>query len=806
MFLIKITGRICIYMLVFAYVCIYIVEGKKYRFKHSSMKKIAILLTSLLLCFNIHAQTVGLVLSGGGAKGIAHVGLIKALEEHNIPIDYITGTSMGAIVGALYAMGYTPEEMLQLMTSQDFLNWTLGIIPQEQLYYFLLPEKTPEIITLNLGIKQDIARNPPDRLKKLLPESVISPLPMNFAFMEIFDAYTAQCEGNFDNLFVPYRAIATDVDKKQERIIGKGNLGDAVRASMSIPIAFKPITIDGSLMYDGGIYDNFPVKPMEEEFHPDMMIGSILAGGSDTTQTPLSQQDVISQLLSFVMQENNYTIQPENGIVVTCPVQDYTMFDFQEAQNIYEKGYEIGIQMIDSIKSRIPREISAETRDIQRRAFKSRTPKILFDKVSIDGIRESEKEYIARQFYSKDSLLTINDAHRGFIRSISTRKISDLVPHAIYDKETGSYDLHLSVKSKNGFSLGLGGFLSSHNNNSIYVGGHYRTLSLNSMDLDVGLYIGQSYNAGLFSGRIDVGRKIPLYLKLMLVAQVHNYYENAKLFYAFKTPTFISNNENYVKASLGLPVRSRAKAEISIGYGYLINRYYQSNLIDYGSENKDRSKYKYLISSAHIETNWLDNTVYPTKGGSFQATVSYVYGLERFDPAYDNRPKIERMHNYLQITASSHYYIPMNIPFALGLRGEIAYNNNQFCENYTATIIQAPAFTPTPFTRDSFNTGLRANQYVAVGILPIWKITPILQFRTEFYGFAPWKPIFENANNIPYYGKIFEKINFFGEASVVYNLPFASLSTYVNYCNVPKGQWNFGIILGIQLFAPRFLN
>ncbi len=775
-------------------------------FKLSGMKKLTILFISLLLCLNAQAQTVGLVLSGGGAKGIAHIGLIKALEEHNVPIDYITGTSMGAIVGALYAMGYTPDEMLELMNSQEFLNWTMGIIPQEQLYYFLLPEKTPEIITFNLGIKQDVSRNTPDRLKKLLPESVISPIPMNFAFMELFDAYTAQCEGNFDNLFVPYRAIATDVDKKQEHIFASGNLGDAVRASMSIPIAFKPITIDGSLMYDGGIYDNFPVKPMEEEFHPDIMIGSILAGGNDTTQVPLSQQDVISQLLSFVMQENNYTIQPEDGIVITCPVQDYTMFDFQNAQSIYEKGYEIGIQMIDSIKSRIPREVSAETRDVQRRAFKSRTPQILFNKVTIDGVRKSEKEYIVRQFYSQDSLLTIDEAHRGFIRSISTRKISDLIPHAVYDKETGLYDLHLSVKSKNGFSLGLGGFLSSHNDNSIYVGGHYRTLSLNSMDLDVGLYIGQSYNAGLFSGRFDVGRKIPLYLKLLLVAQAHNYFENAKLFYAFKTPTFISNNENYAKASLGLPVRSRAKAEISIGYGYLVNRYYQSNTLDYGTENKDRSKYRYLNSSAHIETNWLDNPVYPTKGGHFQATVSYIYGQERFDPAYDNRPKTERMHSYIQATASAHYYIPMNIPFALGLRGEMAYNNNQFCENYTATLIQAPAFTPTPSTRNTFNTGLRANQYVAVGILPIWKITPALQFRTEFYGFAPWKPIYENEDNSPYYGKIFERTDFFGEASVVYSLPFASLSAYVNYCNVPKGQWNFGITLGMQLFAPKFLN
>lgn len=149
------------------------------------MKRLIIILTLLLTLLTSQAQTVGLVLSGGGAKGIAHIGLIKALEEHNIPIDYVTGTSMGSIVGALYAMGYTPDEMLQIMTSQQFLDWAFGVIPKQELYYFLLPEKTPEIVRLNLGwLKPDTTHNPTQMLNRIIPESVINPMPMNFAFME----------------------------------------------------------------------------------------------------------------------------------------------------------------------------------------------------------------------------------------------------------------------------------------------------------------------------------------------------------------------------------------------------------------------------------------------------------------------------------------------------------------------------------------------------------------------------------------------------------------------------------------------
>ena len=108
------------------------------------MKKIAVLTALLFAALQIgYAQKVGLVLSGGGAKGAAHIGVIKALEENGIPIDYITGTSAGAIVGSLYAMGYTPEEMVELMLSEEFSYWQTGTVENEYKYYFKRPDPTP---------------------------------------------------------------------------------------------------------------------------------------------------------------------------------------------------------------------------------------------------------------------------------------------------------------------------------------------------------------------------------------------------------------------------------------------------------------------------------------------------------------------------------------------------------------------------------------------------------------------------------------------------------------------------------------
>ncbi|MEG1998458.1 MAG: patatin-like phospholipase family protein, partial [Bacteroidales bacterium] len=141
----------------------------------------------LLTIFRSPAQSVGLVLSGGGAKGIAHIGVIQALEENGIPIDYITGTSMGAIVGAMYAMGYTPAEMIKVLKSPNFKSWSTGVINKKQLFYFRKAEPSPQFISLDLALSEGEKKFS----THFLPSSLINPLPMNLGFMFLFTPYTA---------------------------------------------------------------------------------------------------------------------------------------------------------------------------------------------------------------------------------------------------------------------------------------------------------------------------------------------------------------------------------------------------------------------------------------------------------------------------------------------------------------------------------------------------------------------------------------------------------------------------------------
>ncbi|MDE6857046.1 MAG: patatin-like phospholipase family protein, partial [Muribaculaceae bacterium] len=185
------------------------------------------------------ADKVGLVLSGGGAKGVAHVGVIKALEDNDIPIDYVAGTSMGAIVGSLYSCGWTPDSMLNMMTSPDFLMWSMGVVPRERLSLVSMPEPTPEWGKISFG--GDGSGN---IASQVLPKSLISPTPMNMEFLKLYTPYTKACGGDFDNLFVPFRCVFSDVYKKHKVVCRKGSLGESVRGSMSFPLVYRSIVVD----------------------------------------------------------------------------------------------------------------------------------------------------------------------------------------------------------------------------------------------------------------------------------------------------------------------------------------------------------------------------------------------------------------------------------------------------------------------------------------------------------------------------------------------------------------------------------
>ena len=746
-------------------------------------------------------QAVGLVLSGGGAKGIAHIGVIQALEDNDIPVDYITGTSMGAIIGGLYACGYSPAEMLALIKSKDFGYWSTGTIDPNLTYYYATPEPTPALVHFNLGGQGDKDSNP----LSILPSSLINPLPMNFAFMNLFSAYTAQCGGDFNNLFVPLRTVTSDIYAKHKLVLRSGSLADAIRASMTFPLVFRPIEIDSVLVYDGGIYDNYPFNVMRTDFAPDIMIGSNVSGPNKKPQAG----DLYQQLEDMIIQNNDYNLPADWGVSISVPVRMFGVLDFDKADTIYAIGYRTAMSMMDSIKARVSARTPAEVTRLRRAVFKAQTPYVHFDSVSVSGGTHSQNEYIRYLFthHSPDTF-GLARARDSYYRAITPGKLENLVTHAVPDDSTGLFTLDMKATVKDNFRIGFGGYISSSTSSMLFLSGGYNTMSFNSLNANVNGWIGQSYVAGLANARVNLLTGVPSALKLRIGASRQKFYEDDHLFFKDNTPISITSIEAYAQFIYTVGAGRRGKFDFGVGYGYLTDRFFHNNRADFEARKRDKTLRNLAQVSAAYNYSTLDNIFFPTSGTSLKAKAMGVFGRYHFHPAQPDEgfPRMNRQMNFAQIEVNASHYFSLGAKGALGVEVNALASTRKLLNSYNASIVCAPSFNPTASSYNSFNPAFRANSYVTAGIVPIWKITSSLQLRGTFHAFMPYKKILERPDATAYYAKAFSNPEFFGEAAFAFTLPFATLSAYANYASYPARNWNFGISLGLFVLAPKFLR
>lgn len=771
------------------------------------MKKIFVFAFLFLIFSSFSfAQTVGLVLSGGGAKGAAHIGVIKALEENEIPIDYITGTSAGAIMGSLYAMGYSPEEMLELIQSKEFGYWQTGTVEEQYTYYFKEPYPTPEFAHFSIDMSDSL------QIKtNFLPESLINPIQMNQAFMGLFSQATAKAGWNFDNLFVPFRCVASDIYSKKSIVFKNGNLGDAVRASMTFPFFFQPIWKDSIPLFDGGIYDNFPVGPMEEAFHPDFIFGSTVAAGrSKPSNNPYNQ------LETMIMQKTDYEVPEEQGMMVRFHFPTVSLLDFQKADELMKIGYQRTLEMIDSIKQRVPRRVPLEEVTARRKAYKESLPPLIFKNIYVSGVTEAQRKYIEAQLHRDvNQEFSMDEFKKAYFKMLAYSKIKEILPHAVYNRKEKKFDLYLKVKMKEEITIGFGGNVSSHQANQLFLGLGYQYLGRFAADFNSNFQVGNSFSGVMLSARMYLQTRIPTYLNWQGVFSDKQYSESQSLFYEDVVPAIIKQKELYMKLKLGFPFLNQAKAEIGFAYGRLNDYYLQTSNISFPNATFDHSWYDLFSGSLSIEQNSLNAKQFPISGRQQFLIAEYVTGTEKYKPSSTSLqdPLGTKIHSWLQMKGRWRQFQVLNNRFNLGYLAEMVVSSKNLMNNYTASVLQAPAFTPTPHSEIVFNEAFRANQYVAFGLSPILKFSKLLHFRLDMYGFAPLYEIKKRVIHtdemyvgVPYYGKFLHSFKYMGEAAMVLQLPFISISLYANGYSYPKQNFNVGLNIGYLIFNPKMLD
>ena len=449
-------------------------------------------------------QKVGLVLSGGGAKGAAHIGVIKALEENGIPIDYITGTSAGAIVGSLYAMGYTPEEMVELMLSEEFSYWQTGTVENEYKYYFKRPDPTPEFGHFSIDMTDSLQVK-----ASFLPQSLINPIQMNQAFMALFSQATAKAGWNFDNLFVPFRCVASDIYSKKAIIFKNWRSRRRCPCINDIPLLFSSRSGKIASPFSTAVSTTIsPVGPMKEAFHPDFIFGSTVAGGNNKPSS-----NPYNQLETMIMQKTEYDVPEDEGMMIKFSFPTVSLLDFQKARDLMNIGYKRTMAMIDSIKARVPRRVELSEVNKRRAAYKQGLPPLIFQNIYVTGVNESQKKYIESQLHRDiNHEFSMEEFKRAYFKMLTYSKIKEILPHAVYNRKEKKFDLYLDVKMKEEIAVGFGGNISSYQANQLFLGLGYQYLRRYAADVNANFQVGNSFSGVMLNGRIYLQTRIPTYL------------------------------------------------------------------------------------------------------------------------------------------------------------------------------------------------------------------------------------------------------------------------------------------------------
>ncbi|GIZ12030.1 patatin-like phospholipase family protein [Pseudomonas sp. NCCP-436] len=296
------------------------------------------LFVSLLLCLSIvfclpvlAADRIGLVLSGGAARGLAHIGVLKALEEQGIRIDAIAGTSMGAIVGGLYAAGYSVAELERLALELDWQQALSDSPPREDIPFRRKQDDRDFLVKQKLSFRDDGSLG--------LPLGVIQGQNLELLLEGLLVHRSAT--RNFDLLPIPYRAVATDVVTGEQVVMSSGHLPQAMRASMSIPAVFAPVEVDGRLLVDGGMVNNVPID-VARQMGVDQVIVVDLEMPLKPARDLHTVFDVMNQSITLMMRSNSETqlaTLNADDVLIQPSLAGFGSADFDRGAQMIDAGY-----------------------------------------------------------------------------------------------------------------------------------------------------------------------------------------------------------------------------------------------------------------------------------------------------------------------------------------------------------------------------------------------------------------------------------------------------------------------------------
>lgn len=766
-----------------------------------------------------HRPTVGLVLSGGAAKGFSHLGVIKALEENNIPIDYIAGTSMGAIIGALYAIGYSVDDMYAIFRSEKFINMSKGIPDNLFAKYYFAGDYNPTIFSVKLGKDQKSATDTTKTWQFALGNALITTYPMDIGVTELFTDANKAARFNFDSLMIPFFCISSDVNNRSQLIMKDGDLGTAVRSSMSFPLAFSPVPLDTLVLYDGGLYNNLPWKEMIDLHHPDLIIGSKCVQSTEK----IKENDVMGLVVGITSAITDYDIPEEIGILIDAPCYDFPLFEWSNIDKISAIGYKTTMEQMDKIKERIARRMDSKEYDLRREAFKAKcSPSRYSQYIQIDGnLTEPTKQFIGKTIRKKkpqnfgieqlkNMYYRVNEI--GATRRLYPSYITKDAPGHENIAEDSLVFLKFQATKAVPFTISIGGNISSSSLNQGYVAVDYVHSGLYPWKLGFDANLGKFHRGASVHFRQDIGIEPLAYIYGNFVGSIFDYFNgNQSLIQENKLPKNVSFREFYFKGGLATPFVTTYNtfADFSFTAGRMQQRSYAKDLID-SHQSPDRGLVFVASPSFAVKVRTLNYSMYPTEGSYGYTEVRYSYMNESFKPGSTNKeaPRFKNVeHHVWGFRFKGEQYFSLSKYFSLGGNLDISWSKNSGMTNYYTKLMVTPVYEPVRHATTLLMENYRASTYVAAGISPIFKITPSIYLHTTFSWFQPYRDINRAENGWQYsYSDKFPRGASILNGAVVWQSPLGPLSLSTTYYSKGHHRWYTQLNFGFLIFNKKTLE
>lgn len=443
------------------------------------MKRPAIIALLLAVSLLLQAQNepliqpprpkVGVVLGGGGAKGAAHIGVLKYLEEIGIPVDYVAGTSMGSIIGGFYAMGYSPDELKQLIAGMDWGEYIGNKIDRKMMSEDFRRRNSTTFLHVPFSMENPFDHRPHSPFISQLPSAFVNNSSLINLFNDLSVGY--QEEMDFNDLPIPFACVATDMVEGREVVLRHGSVPTAMRASMAIPGVFSPVAMDNMMLVDGGLVNNFPADVLKE-MGADIIIGVDVSSTKDVTVDDLkSLPQLFARLLTNSTSAKLLANRELCDIYIAPDIRGYGTLSFRPdaIDTLVNRGYKRASHFHDpltavkkAVEASAGHPVGKMLRAPHAKNFANDT--LLIRSITVNNVSERESRWIARKGRLKAGERYVQaDIERAMALFRGTGCFDEVTYHLAESdsarsghRPSDAYDLNIDMKPAKPHVFGMG--------------------------------------------------------------------------------------------------------------------------------------------------------------------------------------------------------------------------------------------------------------------------------------------------------------------------------------------------------------